>query len=103
MSLVKCGAIRYDKKVKQYFLAPQLSDWLSKSGELLGNPNVDGEGNQQRSFRDMDPEERSETIQKWSTLKRVEAPDTLLSALKGDDIVPSAGKPAAVRKRTGKE
>lgn len=90
MYLVRMNVIQYDKENKEYKLAPQVRDYLSKSGELLGSPNVDDEGNQQRSFREMSSEERSETIQKWSTLKRVEAPDILLEALEDDDIVPSS-------------
>ena len=71
MSLVACGAIVFNNG--QYSVAPQLSDWLSASGELLGTPTRD---NQQRSIVDMTPDERSTTIQKWSRIKRSEAPDT---------------------------
>jgi hypothetical protein len=96
MELVRCGLIKYDKETSQYYLDPFLRDEVSKSGELLGSPNEKDEGNQQRSLRDMSHEERSETIQKWSTLKRVEAPDTLLANLaEGDDIVPSPLKDGA--------
>lgn len=49
-----------------------MREYISKSLELLGNPKKD---NQQRSLRELSPEERSTTIQKWSTLKRVEAGD----------------------------
>lgn len=96
MELVRCGLIRYRKETSQYYLDPFLRNEVSKSGELLGSPNDNDEGNQQRSLRDMSHEERSETIQKWSTLKRVEAPDTLLANLaEGDDIVPSPLKDGA--------
>lgn len=96
MELVKCGLIRYDKAESKYYLDPFLSNEVSKSGELLGNPNGNDEGNQQRSLREMSHEERSETIQKWSKLKRVEAPDTLLQGMaEGDDIVPSPLKNGA--------
>ena len=71
MSLVACGAIVFNNG--QYSVAPQLSDWLSASGELLGTPTRD---NQRRSIVDMTPDERSTTIQKWSRIKRSEAPDT---------------------------
>jgi hypothetical protein len=96
MELVKCGLIKYDKEASQYYLDPYLRDEVSKFGELLGSPNDNAEGNQQRSLREMSHKERSETIQKWSTLKRVEAPDTLLANLaEGDDIVPSPLKDGA--------
>jgi len=70
MSLVASGAIIFNNG--KYSVAPQLSDWLSASGELLGTPTRD---NQQRSIVDMNPDERSTTIQKWSRIKRSEAPD----------------------------
>ena len=73
MELVKVGAIKFDHTNGQYFLDPYVCEFVSKSLELLGNPNED---NQQRSFINMTDEERSTTIQKWSTLKRVEAGDT---------------------------
>ena len=60
---------------KQYYIDPYAGDSISKSLELLESPNELDEGNQQRSFRNMSPDERSTTIQKWSTLKRVEAGD----------------------------
>lgn len=71
MGLVACGAIVFSNG--EYKVAPQLSNWLSASGELLGTPTRD---NQQRSIVDMNPDERSTTIQKWSRIKRSEAPDT---------------------------
>jgi len=71
MSLVSSGAIVFEDG--RYRVARQLSDWLDESGELLGTPTRD---NQQRSLVDMSPEERSTTIQKWSRIKRSEAPDT---------------------------
>jgi hypothetical protein len=96
MELVKAGLIKYDKNSSHYYLDPYLRNEVSKSGELLGSPNGCAEGNQQRSLREMSHKERSETIQKWSTLKRVEAPDTLLANLaEGDDIVPSPLKDGA--------
>jgi len=99
MELVKCGLIQFDFDEGSYQLDPFLREQVSKSGELLENPNEEDEGDQQRSLRDMSHEERSETIQRWSTLKRVEAPDTLIANLaKGDDIVPSPLKDGAVRK-----
>jgi hypothetical protein len=91
MQLVKDGLISFNHSTGEYEADPSLREQGSKSGELLGTPTVNDEGNQQRSFRDMSHEERSTTIQKWSTLKRVEAPDTLVAQLvTGDDIVSSA-------------
>lgn len=89
MELVRAGAIKFDKESGQYYLDPYVREFISKSLELLGNPE---EGNQQRSLRDLPLEERSTTIQKWSTLKRVEAGDTqeTVEELSGDDIVCSA-------------
>jgi len=99
MELVNSGLIKYNDVSNEYQLDPFLREQISKSGELLENPNERDEGNQQRSLREMTHEERSETILKWSTLKRVEAPDTLVANLaKGDDIVPSPLKGGAVRK-----
>lgn len=72
MELVQCGAIKFDHASGQYYLDPYVREFVSKSLELLENPEKD---NQQRSFIDMTDEERSTTIQKWSTLKRVEAGD----------------------------
>jgi hypothetical protein len=91
MQLVRAGLITFNHDEGQYEIDPSLLKQGRKSGELLENPNEKDEGNQQRSFRDMSHEERSTTIQKWSTLKRVEAPDTLVAQLvTGDDIVSSA-------------
>ena len=84
MDLVMSGAIQFNRDKGYYYIAPQLSDWLSKFGELLENPSKD---NQQRSIRDMSPDERSTTIQKWSRIKRSEAPNP---SEEGDDIVCSA-------------
>lgn len=108
MGLVRCGLIKYNKETSEYYLDPFLRDEVSKSGELLGSRNEKDDGNQQRSLRDMGHEERSETIQKWSTLKRVEAPDTLLANIAtGDDIVPSPLKDGAdcpaAKGKSGKE
>ena len=75
MSLVKSGIIKFNMENKQYFVDPCVSDYARKSLELLGSLTAEGEGNQQRSFSRMTTEERSTTIQKWSTLKRVEAGD----------------------------
>ena len=55
-----------------YYLDPYVREFISKSLELLENPLQD---NQQRNLRELDLEERSTTIQKWSTLKRAEAGD----------------------------
>ena len=70
MELVRNGLIRFNHIDNKYFVDPDVGDHISKALELLGNPEKD---NQQRSFSEMTPEERSTTIQKWSTLKRVEA------------------------------
>jgi len=96
MKLYKLGVISFDHEENKYYVDPKFSNELSKFGELLETPNVNDEGNQQRSLRDRSLEERSETIQKWSTLKRVEAPNTLLVEVEGDDIVPSPLKDGAV-------
>lgn len=91
MELVRAGLINFNHTEGKYELDPFLREQISKSGELLGTPTVSDGDNQQRSFREMTHEERSTTIQKWSTLKRVEAPDTLVAQLvTGDDIVSSA-------------
>lgn len=88
MELVKAGAIKFNHKSGEYFIDPYVREFVSKSLELLGSPEKD---NQQRSFLDMSEEERSTTIQKWSTLKRVEAGDTQEAEKQsGDDIVSSA-------------
>lgn len=70
--LIKSGAIKFNHENREYYIDPHICEFVSKSGELLESPV---EGNQQRSFSEMSEEERSTTIQKWSTLKRVEAPD----------------------------
>lgn len=72
MELVKFGVIKFDHESGEYYLDPYVREFVSKSLELLENPEKD---NQQRSFIEMTDEERSTTIQKWSTLKRVEAGD----------------------------
>lgn len=66
MELVQQGAIKFDHKSGSYYLDPYVREFVSKSLELLENPEKD---NQQRSLRFLEPEERSTTIQKWSTLK----------------------------------
>ena len=86
--LVRKKAIKFDHTTKQYFIDPYVGDYISKSLELLENPTEKDEGNQQRSFSSMSIEERSTTIQKWSTLKRVEAGDN--SEERVDDIVCSS-------------
>lgn len=73
--MIRKGFIKFDHQTEQYYIDPYVGDSISKSLELLENPNESDEGNQQRSFRNMTPEERSTTIQKWSTLKRAEAGD----------------------------
>ena len=70
---------------REYYLDPYVREFVRKSLELLENPE---KGNQQRSFSEMTDEERSTTIQKWSTLKRVEAGDSC--EIQDDDIVCSA-------------
>jgi hypothetical protein len=75
MELVRAGVIKFNHESNEYYIDPFARECISKSLELLGSPTANGEGNQQRSFEDMSPEERSTTIQKWSTLKRVEAGD----------------------------
>ena len=72
MELVREGVIKFNHETGQYFIDPNIREVISKSLELLGSPEKD---NQQRSFINMTDEERSTTIQKWSTLKRVEAGD----------------------------
>jgi hypothetical protein len=64
--LIKMGVIKFNHKEGQYFLDPNIREGISKLGELLETPEKD---NQQRSFSEMSEEERSTTIQKWSTLK----------------------------------
>jgi len=72
MWLVQQKAIKFDHESGEYYLDPYVREFVSKSLELLENPDKD---NQQRSFVNMTDEERSTTIQKWSTLKRAEAGD----------------------------
>ena len=67
MFLVQKKLIRFDRINKEYKLEPNLWEQISKSLELLETP--DEQDNQQRSLSEMDREERSTTIQKWSTLK----------------------------------
>lgn len=81
MELVRLGLISFNHKIGEYYIDPIIRESIRKSLELLETPEKD---NQQRSFSEMSEEERSTTIQKWSTLKRVEAGDILL---KDDDIV----------------
>ena len=75
MSLVRAGVISFNHEIGEYFIDPNIREDISKSLELLETPEKD---NQQRSFSEMSEEERSTTIQKWSTLKRVEAGDILV-------------------------
>lgn len=72
MELVRVGIISFNHGIGEYYIDPDTRESISKSLELLGSPEKE---NQQRSFSDMSEEERSTTIQKWSTLKRVEAGD----------------------------
>lgn len=78
IDLVKLGAIKFNHELGSYYLDPYVREFVSKSLELLGNPEKD---NQQRSLRELSPEERSTTIQRWSTLKRVEAGDNSSSKM----------------------
>lgn len=87
MELVKMGLLIFDHAEGTYNIAPCIREFASKSPELLGNPVED---NQQRSLRELSLEERSTTIQKWSTLKRVEAGDNSSKSIGVDDIVCSA-------------
>jgi len=76
LELVKAKVISFNHEDGKYTLDPNVCECISKSLELLENP--DNKDNQQRSFIDQSLEERSTTIQKWSTLKRVEAGDSYL-------------------------
>lgn len=87
MELVRMRVLNFDHSKGTYTIAPCIREFASKSPELLGNPMED---NQQRSLRELTPEERSTTIQKWSTLKRVEAGDNSEATFGVDDIVCSA-------------
>lgn len=89
MELVRTGAIKFDNKSGIYDIDPYVREFVSKSLELLGNPE---EGNQQRSLRDQDEEERSTTIQKWSTLQAIGSGSggQLENYFQVDDIVCSA-------------
>jgi len=87
MELVKLGVIKFDHTSGRYSIDPYVRESISKSPELLGNPERD---NQQRSLRELSEEERSTTIQKWSTLKRAEAGDISSVSIRDDDIVCSA-------------
>lgn len=72
MELVRIGVISFNHEDGKYYIDPLARESIRKSLELLETPEKD---NQQRSFSEMSAEERSTTIQKWSTLKRVEAGD----------------------------
>lgn len=72
MELVQMGILVFNHAEGTYTIAPCIREFASASPELLGNPAKD---NQQRSLRELSSEERSTTIQKWSTLKRAEAGD----------------------------
>jgi len=87
MELVKLGVLVFDFQSGDYIIAPCIREFASESPELLGNPTA---GNQQRSLHQLSVEERSTTIQKWSTLKRAEAGDNFQPTSKVDDIVCSA-------------
>ena len=65
------GIIKFNKEKKQYLIEPYMWERISKLIELLENPTLNQrqEDNQQRSFLGETQEERSTTIQKWSTLK----------------------------------
>lgn len=62
--LVQKGLISF--KNGKYYIEPNVWEYISKSLELLETPLED---NQQRSPLGKTKEERSTTIQKWSTLK----------------------------------
>ena len=89
MELVRNGAIKFDNKSGIYHIDPYVREFVSKSLELLENPET---GNQQRSLRDQDEEERSTTIQKWSTLQAIGSGSggQLEDDFQVDDIVCSA-------------
>jgi NAD-dependent dihydropyrimidine dehydrogenase PreA subunit len=69
--LIQLGIIKFNKEKKQYLIEPYMWEHISKLIELLENPTLNQrqEDNQQRSFLGETQEERSTTIQKWSTLK----------------------------------
>lgn len=88
MDLVKSGAIKFEPVSGQYFIDPYVREFISKSLELLENPE---KGNQQRSLRELEEEERSTTIQKWSTLQAIgSGSGGHPTEVEDDDIVCSA-------------
>lgn len=90
MKLVKAGVISFDKELEDYYIVPSNGDIGSKLLELLENPTQSGEDNQQRSLRELEPEERSKTIQKWSTLQAIGSGSGEHPTKQDDDIVCSA-------------
>lgn len=69
--LIQSGLIKFNGS--EYYIEPFTWERDSKPLEFLGSPNViKDEGNQKRSLKNPlgdTPEERSTTIQRWSTLK----------------------------------
>jgi hypothetical protein len=66
-NLVQKGLIKFENN--NYFIEPNMWEHISKSLELLENPIIKNEDNQQQSPLGNTKEECSTTIQKWSTLK----------------------------------
>jgi hypothetical protein len=69
MELVKIGLIGFNKEKEKYFIGANKWEFIRKSLELLENPIINSEDNQQQSLLGKTKEECSTTIQKWSTLK----------------------------------
>lgn len=86
MSLVRAGIITFNKELETYEIVPSVSNDSRKLLELLENPTIN-EGNQQRSLRHLSPEERSTTIQKWSTLQAIGSGSGEHPIYTDDDIV----------------
>ena len=86
MSLVRAGIITFNKELETYEIVPSVSNDSRKLLELLENPTIN-EGNQQRSLRHLSPEERSTTIQKWSTLQAIGRGSGEHTIYTDDDIV----------------
>lgn len=69
--LVQNKLITFNQEKNKYVIEPYMWEHISKLLELLETPTpiIGQEDNQQRSFLGESREERSTTIQKWSTLK----------------------------------